>query len=85
MAETQKLKENKEKIEAILGTIIGDTDELTSALNRVEKQTAVYLLTDLSQRTLSEADQVLLTGAIQDFEAMNYAAALEKIWLLSNK
>lgn len=85
MAETQKLKENKEKVEAVLGAKIGNTDELSGALSRIEKQTAFYLILDLSQRTLSEADQVLLTGAQQDFEAMNYGAALEKIWLLSNK
>lgn len=85
VAETQKLKENKEKVEAVLGTTIGDTDELTSALSRLEKQTAAYLLADLSQRTLSEEDQVLLTEAKEDFEAGDYAGALEKIWLLSNK
>ena len=85
VAETQKLEENKQKIEAVLGTTIGDTEELGNALSRLEKQTAVYLLADLSQRTLSEQDQTLLAQARQDFEAGNYAGALEKIWLLSNK
>jgi len=85
VAETQKLKENKERVEAVLGTVVGNTDELTSALSRLEKQTAEYLIADLSQRTLSEEDQVLLTEAKQDFEAGNYAGALGKIWLLSNK
>lgn len=85
VAETQKLKENKEKVEAVLGIIIGDTNELTSALSRLEKQTAVYLIADISQRTLSEEDQELLTEAREDFEAGDYAGALEKIWLLSNK
>ena len=69
----------------MLGTTIGDTDELASALSRLEKQTAEYLIADLSQRTLSEEDQALLTEAKQDFEAGDYAGTLEKIWLLSNK
>ena len=84
VAESRKLEENKEKVEAALGTIIGNTDELTSALGVLEKQTAAYLLADLSQRTLSEENQELLTAARQDFEAGNYAGALEKIWFLSN-
>ena len=85
VAETQKSKENKEKVEAVLGTVVGNTDELTSALSRLEKQTAVYLIADLEQRTLSEEDKALLSEAREDFEAGDYTQALEKIWLLSNK
>ena len=84
IAETRKLEENKEKVEAVLGTIIGDTEELGNAVNQLEKQTASYLIDDLFQRTLSEQDQGLLFKAKQDFEAGNYAGAMEKIWLLSN-
>ena len=85
VAESQKLEENKAKVEAVLGTIIGNTDELMSALSILEKQTAAYLIATLEQSTLLEEDQVLLAEAKQDFEAGDYAQALEKIWLLSNK
>jgi len=85
VAESKKLEENKERVEAVLGTIIGDTEELTNALNQLEKQTAAYLLADLFQRTLSEEDQELLIEAKQDFESREYSRSLEKIWLLSNK
>lgn len=85
VAESQKLEENKEKVEAVLGTIIGDTEELTNALTIWKKQIATYLIADLSRRTLSEEDQVLLTEAKEYFESGEYGRALEKIWLLSNK
>lgn len=85
VSESQKLEENKEKVEAVLGTIIGNTEELTSALTILEKQTANYLIADLENRTLSEENQSLLNEAKQDFESGDYDRALEKIWLLSNK
>ncbi len=85
MAESQKLAENKEKVETVLGAKIGDTDELSNAILQLEKETASYLIADLSDRTLSEADAQVLAEAQQAFEAQDYAAALEKIWLLSNK
>lgn len=82
--ESQRLEENKEKVEQVLGAIIGDTGELTNAILQLEKQTAAYLIADLSQSTLSEEKQGLLNEAKQDFEAGNYSQALEKIWMLHN-
>lgn len=85
IAETKKLEENKEKVETVLGTIIGNTEELTNALRQLEKQTAAYLIADLERTTLTEENQELLVEVKQEFEAGNYSQALEKIWLLSNK
>lgn len=82
--ESQRLEKNKEKVEQVLGAIIGDTEELTNAILQLEKQTAAYLIADLSQRTLSEEKQGLFEEAKQDFEAGNYSQALEKIWMLHN-
>jgi len=82
--ESQRLEENKEKVESVLGAIIGDTGELENAILQLEKQTASYLIADLSQRTLSEENQGLLNEAKQDFEAGDYFQALEKIWMLHN-
>lgn len=82
--ESQKLGENKQKIEA-LGIVIGETEELDSALRKLEKQTAAILIEDLESRTLSEDDQKLLEEAKQAFGGGNYSLALEKIWTLSNK
>lgn len=85
IAESQKLEENKGRIEAVLGTNIGNTEELTNALRQLERQTAFHLIADLEERTLSENDTQLLNQARDDFNAGNYATSLEKIWLLSNK
>ena len=85
VAETKKLAENKEKVEAVLGAIIGDTNELDNAILQLEKKTAAYLITDLEKRTLSETDAQLLNQARDDFNAGNFATSLEKIWTLSNK
>jgi len=85
IAETQKLTQNKEKVESVLGAIIGDTGELDNAISQIEKQTAAYLIADLERRTLSESDAQLLNQARDDFSAGNFATSLEKIWILSNK
>jgi len=79
------LAENKEKVEAALGAIIGDTNELDNAILQLEKQTAAYLIADLEKRTLQESDALLLSQARDDFNAGNFATSLEKIWILSNK
>ena len=84
VAETQKMEQSKSNVEAVLGAIIGDTGELTSAISQLEKQMAEYLIADLERRTLSEEDQISLSEAIQDFEQGKYSEALEKIWFLSN-
>jgi len=85
VAETRKLTENKEKVESVLGAIIGDTGELDNAISQLEKQTAAYLIDDIGKRTLSEGDMQLLNQARDDFNAGNFATSLEKIWILSNK
>lgn len=85
LAETQKMMANKEKVESVLGAIIGDTNELDSAILQIEKQTAAYLIADLERRTLAESDLQLLDQAREDFNAGNFATSLEKIWILSNK
>ncbi len=85
LAETQKLTANKERVESVLGAVIGNTDELDSAILQMEKQTAAYLITDLERRTLSDSDLQLLGQARNDFNAGNFATSLEKIWILSNK
>jgi len=85
LAETKKMTENKERVESVLGAIIGDTNELDSAILQIEKQTAAYLITDLEKRTLQESDLQLLNQARDDYNAGNFATSLEKIWILSNK
>ena len=79
VAETQKLEENKQKVESVLGVQIGGEQT-----EKLEKQLSAYLLADLEKRTLNEEDQKLLTEAKEYFEAGAYTLALEKIWLLSN-
>lgn len=80
VAETQKLEENKQKVESVLGIQLGgeETDKL-------EKQLAGYLISDLEKRTLEEKDQALLTEAKEYFEAGDYTLALGKLWFLSNQ
>ena len=77
--QTKKLAENKEKIEA-LGVVVGETEELDASLRElVERE-----IKDLESRSLTEEQLALLAEAQQDLAAGNFAAALEKIWLLSN-
>lgn len=85
LAETRKLEENKQKVESVLGTAVGDMGELENTLNSLEKRTAEYLINDLEARVLTENDQKFLQEAREFFGAGNYAGALERIWLLSNK
>jgi len=76
--ETEKLRENKEKIEA-LGIVVGDTEELAQALSQlVERE-----INDLNDRVLTDDQKQILEQAKQDFEAGNYGKALEGILLLS--
>ncbi len=78
--QTEKLKENKQKIEA-LGVVVGESEELDNALFQlVERE-----IKDLENRTLTEDQEKLLAEAKEDFEAGNFNEALEKIWLLSNQ
>ncbi|MCP6718820.1 MAG: DUF5667 domain-containing protein [Patescibacteria group bacterium] len=76
--QTQKLEENKEKVEKVLAAKI-DTDDYDTALSQlVESQ-----ILDLEQRTLSEEDQEILEAVRQDFESGNYSEALIGILDLS--
>lgn len=77
--ETKTLGENKEMVEAILGTMVGDTGELESVLSQIEKQTVAYLIEDLETRTLTVDDQDLLERSKEYFEAGDYSSALEEI------
>jgi len=78
--QTEKLKENKQKIEA-LGVVIGESEELDNALSQLVGRE----IKDLKNRTLTEDQEKLLAEAKEDFEAGNFNEALEKIWLLSNQ
>lgn len=76
--ETQKIRENKLKIEA-LGIVVGEITELDNALG----QLVVRELNDLDGRTLTEAQQVILQAAKDYYQAGNYEKALERILSLS--
>ena len=77
--QTKKLQENREKVKA-LGIVIGESEEFTNSLKEiVQREIAV-----LEDSILTENQEELLEDAKEDFEAGNFAAALEKIWLLSN-
>jgi hypothetical protein len=82
--ETKKLSENKEKIETVLGTKIGDTEELENAMESLEKKTAEYLIADLESRTLLEEQENILNEAKADIEAGDYQGALYKLWQIHN-
>jgi len=78
IAQTQKLEENKEKVEQVLATKI-ETEELDNALGQlVERE-----IKDLKERTLDEEQTAILEEAKADFEAENYSEALIKILSLS--
>ena len=78
IAQTQKLEENKEKVEQVLSTKI-ETEELDNALGQlVERE-----IKDLEERTLDEEQTAILEEAKADFEAENYSEALIKILSLS--
>ena len=79
VSETKKIKENKEKVES-LGVVVGDTNELDSALLQlIERE-----IKDLEVSTLTDAQKEIFVKAVEDFKAGNYSEALEEIWLLSN-
>jgi len=79
--ETEKFRENKEKIEA-LGVVVGDTEELTQALSRIV-EIVEGQINDLNDRSLTDDQKQVLEQAKQDFEAGNYEKALEGILILS--
>jgi hypothetical protein len=67
-----------------LGTKIGDTEELETALGSLEKKTAEYLIEDLENRTLSEEYQEKLEEAKENFDAGDYQEALFELWQIHN-
>jgi len=76
--ETGKLRENREKVEA-LGVVVGETKELNQALSQlVERE-----IKDLESRSLTEGQKQLFEQAKQDFQDGNYEKALEGILILS--
>ena len=81
--ETQKLKENKEKVEAILGTTIGETEELDNALNEIVKELAEKEIKYTEDRSLTEKQQEILNEAKKNYNEGNFWEALEKILSLS--
>lgn len=82
--ETRKLSENKEKVESVLGTKVGDMGELENAMGALEQRTAGYLIADLETRTLSEESQSLLEEAKAEYEEGKYQEALYKLWQVYN-
>ena len=77
----QRLEENKEKVEGVLGTNIGDEEykEYENSLAKlVENQ-----IKDLEQRTLTDEQKEILAEVKLDFEAGNYTDALVKILILT--
>jgi len=78
VAQTQKLEENKEKVEKVLATKI-ETEEYDDALSQlVERE-----IKGLESQTLTEEQKLFLEEAKADFSAGNYSQALEKILILS--
>ena len=77
VAETKKIEENKQKIEA-LGVVVGETKELNDALSQLVKREIEYL----EERTLTKDQEEVLILVKEDFEAEDYMGALEKILLL---
>lgn len=76
----KKFEENKIKVEKVLAAKIL-SEETKESLDKVW---AEILIKDLAGRSLTERQELLLTGAKEDFELGNYDLALEKIWFASN-
>ena len=78
VADTQKLEENKAKIEA-LGIVIGETKDFDNAM----KQLVERELESIEEQVLGESQEQALIQIRQDYEAGNYSQALEGILFLS--
>ena len=76
--ETGKLRENREKVEA-LGVVVGETKELNYALSQLAERE----IKDLESRALTESQEKLLAAAREDFAKGNFSQALEKLLFLS--
>lgn len=78
VVQAKRLEENKQKIES-LGIIMEDGEELDNTLS----QLIMREIEDIENRTLTENQEELFQGIKQEFEAGNYAEALEGILFLS--
>ena len=74
---TKKLEESKKRVEA-LGVVIEETEELNNALTSLAERE----IQELEKQILTENQEKLLEEAKEDYEAGNFASALEKILLL---
>jgi len=70
--QTKKLEENKQKVES-LGMVIGETEQLETALAKV----AENLISDLENRTLSQAKTNILAEMKELCAEKKYSEALE--------
>ncbi len=84
ITETQKLEENKQKVEEVLATVIGDTQDLRNAIVLLEEQLVTQLIADLENQMLTEEDEELLSEAKEHYEKEDFSQALYKIWLIHN-
>jgi len=76
---TKKLEENKQKIEASLGIVVGEIEELDIALAQIVEEQ----IEDLEGQILSERQEELLEKARENYQEGNYSKALEIILFLS--
>ncbi len=81
--EVLQLQQEKEQIEQVLGTTIGE--EESGELLLATKTLVENELADLESRTLNEQQQLLFEEAKTAYQENDYATALEKIWMLSNQ
>jgi len=77
-----RIREAEETVENLksYGVVIGAEEEPVQLYRPIVEP----LITDLEKRTLSSEQEVLFTQAKEDFEAGDYAQALEKVLILSN-
>jgi len=78
VAETQKLEENKAKVQA-LGIVIGETEYFDNAM----KQLVEREIEAIEEQVLGESQDQALAQIREDYEAGNYSRALERILFLS--
>jgi len=78
VSETQKLNENKKKVES-MGIIIGDTSEWQNALASLVQRE----FDDLLGRTLTDEQYVIFNKARTAYQELDYAGALENLLLLN--
>lgn len=76
--QTQKLEEQKKKVEA-LGIVIGENKEFENALKELVKRE----IDDIEKRELTEEQGEIIESIKLDFEEENYSQALEKILILN--